>query len=435
MTVDKVSRLLCVVSLVFTALLASAGATASTPVATPVASPLADDALFAWIQLGPGGSVLARAITAQSACPGIRVDGSDATMMRRARFSNQFPVTVCEAALPAAATSVTVLDKNLTMPTSTPKRIAVIGDTGCRLNAYDGFQACNDPAAWPFATIAQQVATWKPDLIIHVGDYLYREQACPAGNTGCAGSPYGDSWATWRADFFDPAAPLLSAAPWVFLRGNHEVCSRAGTGWFRLLDPRPWPGACQEFTEPYPIPFTNTQLIVIDSANAGDEQTSAAETAAYQQQFDVVASLATTDSWLVSHKPAWGVIENSAESQIEVNTDTFEAATEDKLPANIDLVISGHIHLAELFVFASASERPTQLIVGNSGTALDKNVTATLDGQALDDAALETGKTLEQFGFLTLESTSDGWIATEHGQDGTQGSTCTLRAKRATCDF
>ena len=56
---------------------------------------------------------------------------------------------------------------------------------------------------------------------------------------GCAGSPYGDNWAVWQKDFFDPAAPLLAAAPWVLVRGNHELCSRGGHGWFRLLDPHP----------------------------------------------------------------------------------------------------------------------------------------------------------------------------------------------------
>ena len=29
-----------------------------------------------------------------------------------------------------------------------------------------------------------------------------------------------------------PAAELLATAPWVVARGNHELCSRAGLGWF-----------------------------------------------------------------------------------------------------------------------------------------------------------------------------------------------------------
>jgi hypothetical protein len=31
----------------------------------------------------------------------------------------------------------------------------------------------------------------------------------------------------------------LRAAPWIVVRGNHEICRRAGPGYFRLLDPTP----------------------------------------------------------------------------------------------------------------------------------------------------------------------------------------------------
>src|SRR5438309_1335623 len=75
-------------------------------------------------------------------------------------------------------------------------------------------QDCNDPMSWPFATIARLAAAKHPDLVIHVGDYHYRESPCPADRLGCAGSPHGDNWAVWQKDLFDPAAPLLAAAPW-----------------------------------------------------------------------------------------------------------------------------------------------------------------------------------------------------------------------------
>jgi len=46
---------------------------------------------------------------------------------------------------------------------------------------------------------------------VHVGDYVYRERACPEGNAGCRESPFGDRLDTWVADFFAPARPLLAA--------------------------------------------------------------------------------------------------------------------------------------------------------------------------------------------------------------------------------
>ena len=90
-------------------------------------------------------------------------------------------------------------------------------------------------ARWPFATIAAIIAGHRPDLVVHLGDYYYRESSCPDGEEGCAGSPFGDRWSSWNADFFAPARPLLRSAPWVFVRGNHEGCERGGKGWYRFL--------------------------------------------------------------------------------------------------------------------------------------------------------------------------------------------------------
>ena len=60
-----------------------------------------------------------------------------------------------------------------------PRRIVVIGDTGCRLKgkATPGLQR---PRTLPFARVAASAAAFKPDLVIHVGDYHYREDPCPA---------------------------------------------------------------------------------------------------------------------------------------------------------------------------------------------------------------------------------------------------------------
>src|SRR5581483_4696378 len=152
-----------------------------------------------------------------------------------------------------------------TLPPSsaTINRIVVIGDTGCRLARF-AVQDCDNPRAWPFAAIARAAALKRPDLVIHVGDYYYRETACPADRAGCAGSPFGDNWPSWRADFLDPAAPLLAAAPWVMVRGNHELCARGGQGWFRLLDPDPGRADCVDSTSPYRLSLGGLDLLVFD---------------------------------------------------------------------------------------------------------------------------------------------------------------------------
>ena len=251
----------------------------------------------AFVVLGEEGRSIARAITSGAACPVLVVDGSLLRMTIRAPAAtlplrptrsvpeeskpSAFPVQVCEAMLPAGAIHASIGDRALPVVRAEPRRIVVIGDTGCRMKLSDRiFQACNDARQWPFAQIAAAAAAAAPDLVIHVGDYHYRENVCPADNAGCAGSPWGYGWDAWNADLFIPARPLLATAPWVVVRGNHESCDRAGQGWWRFLDPHPLvPGRdCNDaardeagdYSEPYTVPIgAETQLIVFDSSRVG----------------------------------------------------------------------------------------------------------------------------------------------------------------------
>ena len=133
----------------------------------------------AWLELGPGGAVITRAITREDACPPARVDARIVVMAQRARPGPNFPVLSCEITLPEKVRRVVVRGHELEVPDGPPRRIAVLGDTGCRLKQVDGFQACNDPDQWPFARIAKSVARYDPDLIIHVGDILYLARRSP----------------------------------------------------------------------------------------------------------------------------------------------------------------------------------------------------------------------------------------------------------------
>src|SRR5205814_619359 len=124
------------------------------------------------------------------------------------------PVLVCAKAIPAGVTRAAIHDRALALPKAAPQRIVVLGDPGCRIKTADSvFQACNDRTQWPFAAVAAAAAAAAPDLVIHVGDYHYRENECPAGNVQCAASPWGYGWDAWEADLFAPAELLFRAAP------------------------------------------------------------------------------------------------------------------------------------------------------------------------------------------------------------------------------
>ena len=387
----------------------------------------------AWVELGPGGVAQVRAISESAACPGLIVDGAQQAMrIRAASDGGSFAVTVCEASLAAGAREATVGGRWVPLPTASPRRIIVIGDTGCRMEAPDDFQACNDAAAWPFARIAATAAAWRPDVVIHLGDFHYRESPCPAGNAGCAGSPSGDNWPTWRADFFTPAEPLLRTAPWVFIRGNHELCSRAGQGWFRFLEPGPRPATCTDDTAPYVVRLGDVVLAVIDSSPASDSKAVPADVARYAAQLDRLATMKPPYTWLATHRPPWAVINiGGSPPTLATGNATLQAALDGRVPASLRLVLAGHVHLFEALGFGE--RRPVAMVVGNSGTLVDRPVPPNPAGMVLDGATVTTGKTLREFGFVVMDAVGDEWRATVRDVEGRPLAECTITGRTLAC--
>ena len=167
----------------------------------PGSSPPPAGSDAAWVEMTGAGAVV-RANAVRSECPPLTVDGREVPMEIRARADAAFPETLCQARLPARARRVELSGRPVPAPKARIDRIVVLGDTGCRLKGL-AVQNCNDARAWPFAQVARLAAAEKPDLVIHVGDYYYRETACPLNWSGCEGSPHGDASATWAAEFFE----------------------------------------------------------------------------------------------------------------------------------------------------------------------------------------------------------------------------------------
>jgi hypothetical protein len=417
---------------------------------------------YAWLMLGPGGERIARAITGGDACPALEVDGREAAMQVRAVPAPPlFPVLTCEASIPPGASRVAVDGVLLPLPDADVARIAVIGDTGCRLETGDPPQSCNDPVEWPFArvadsvadllgfltgdasgvaaalgdrSVARTVAEVAPQLIVHVGDYLYREDPCPDGDAGCAGSPYGYDWATIEADFFAPARPLFRTAPLALTRGNHESCSRAGAVWFRFLDARPYDPQCSDYTEPYAIDLGNLQLLMFDSSAANDRSVDPAQVAMYRPQFAEIARLAGPRAFFVTHRPMWvfgHAGEQNGQEQLFTGNPTLEAASENRLPDSVELVLSGHVHIFEGLGFAAP--RAPQLVVGNSGTERDVAPTTPLAGLEIGGAEVAVGVAREPFGFVLLGARGDAWEMTLRDVDGATTLACTIGDRTLAC--
>jgi Calcineurin-like phosphoesterase len=352
---------------------------------------------FQWTQYGPSGPEV-RVITNEPTCPVARVNGSETAMRVRAAPGGDYPITVCTVLIPADTKSISISDVPVTLPLPEPRRIAVIGDTGCRLMVpFVPPQACNDPSKWPFRRIAEIIARMQPDLVIHVGDYYYREAPCPSQSRGCGDSPSGDTWLVWRADFFAPADSLLKVSPWVFVRGNHEVCGRGGQGWSRTLEPYAFDevNKCNDDAKPFIVRLPGLILAVMDvsSASAGVEQ---AQVQVYREQYESLADTTSGPSWILQHIPIW------------TNKWLAEAAA-GMLPENVMLILSGHHHFFRVLNYGP--NLPIQIVSGHGGAVLNSGT----------------------FGFLILEKQNDGWRLTNYNDLGVSQQSCFLKGRSATC--
>jgi len=305
----------------------------------------------------------------------------------------------------------------------------ILGDTGCRLETGDPPQSCNDPEKWPFKQIADIASSFGPDLVIHVGDYLYREDACPEGDTGCEGSPFGDNFTSWDADFFTPANRLLNTAPWVVSRGNHEECSRAGKGWFTFLDPNPPFASCQKFTPSYVVDIGFVDLLMLDSSAAEDNSAPSDDVETYASQIEALEEASGDNAWMVTHHPFWGIGESSGE--VFMINDTLQAASDNDLADEISLVVTGHIHFFELINFVQ--NRQPQLIIGMSGTEVDNPVGPPFPGMEIAGATVNEGFNFNNFGFALLELVDGVWNMSIRGVKGDILLECEIDGSAANC--
>jgi len=422
-----------------------------------------------------GQTAVVRVLTSSATCPTVLWDLKTSQIMSvRAAASVApthvqpaavrhalFDVLTCEAAWPDGVRSAQINGQEVPAPAAETKRIVIVADTGCRMKAAEqAFQECNNPKQWPFAQVAQSAAAMKPDLVIHIGDIHYRESPCPKDNAGCQDSPWGYGYDAWRADFFEPARPLLAAAPWVFVRGNHESCNRAGQGWFRFIDGQPWEQerSCDDpaqdgradYSSPYAVPIAaDTQIIVFDSSSAVNKTLHEHDESfdKYAGQLKQVAQLARdkSNNFFLSHHPLLAFLTNKHSHEV------FPAGNKGLLsvfgsqypqtlfPPGITLAMHGHVHLFEYLGFSSA--HPPTLILGNSGSAMDGHAPTRLpaDAQAYPGARVKDYSVSSEYGFATIEQgqgqSGPAWRFTEYTVDGQPTFTCILSAIDKGCRY
>jgi hypothetical protein len=380
-----------------------------------ISNAIGGDTVSAWTFFGPDSKVWVRATTPEKHCPTLVVDSQPVQMRNRNTSMNgSFPVTVCEAEISPTAKKALVNGEPIPVANLSPKKIVILGDTGCVIKQSKNkmkIQNCNDPGQWPFARVAESAANWHPDLVIHVGDYHYREFDCPDSDPRCKNSVSGDRWASWQQDFFGPASHLLKAAPWVITRGNHERCSRAGEGWFRLLEPRTSPEKCTDIRDPYRVKFEGLSLWVIDSADDNNIQGSLTQ----------ISKLFQAGEWIVGHRPF-----------LTPGAD-YEATVQSRLPielqeaGKVGIVLAGHQHRLSINQFNDS--RPPEIISGNGGTDLDPIEGATTRLTHSKRGNLNS-ISFADFGFVTLEHRGDSWLFSVRDTFGKEIVQCSLKQEK-----
>ncbi|WP_299615336.1 metallophosphoesterase [Pelagibius sp.] len=363
------------------------------------------------------GFLVRTVLSPEANCPTVKVRygaavgagaGLHSLVLRERRNPDveRYPVLVCEATLvdPERARSVTFADGgSIALSTrlhadSGPELLAIFGDTGCR---DDRDQDCSG-ANWPFAHLAEDVAGQEngsgrgtPDLVIHLGDFIYGG---------------GDFWAAWQYEFFRPAKPLLEAAPWIMVRGNHEGCGGdAPRGWLLFFDYRPGDGGtdtCASTDRAHLVPSyaldlpNGRRLIVTDSSNAfaaeraralgsncgsiGSEEAQNSESRLdpkdqpgcerFTRQFEHVEYLASDTGldWLITHVPVFAV-EKAHEAKWAPKSSAMMLAASRSVGADgetgVDLVLSGDRHLLQ--IVQPEEIDVAQVTIGTGGVNLD----------------------------------------------------------------
>ena len=369
----------------------------------------------------------------------------------------------CSANMPVGAVAAKIGATSI--PARMPNRVrqmAIFGDTGCRLKGST-IQECNSTTGWPLAQMAQSIASDKPDLMVFTGDFLYRETACPDELADrCAGSPapvsgmpFKDSAESWKVDVFGPMKPLLSAAPLLITRGNHEACSRGGNGYFIYMDPRAGTeNTCAPFTDSegalqvpenelmasfaVDVNIASAQklrFVVVDAAYGEDCEVSDFLDKQRRAFTDAQKLAAGHTSWLVVHKPivAWQPADDCAPTGGWIAADQTVASF--GLLNDYNLMLSSHIHVVES---VNIPGLPAQLVIGNGGSLLEQSSSPIPDfGPSFPGvtyAAPTSSWMAVRFGYVLARPTSGhDWSMQMRNPDGTSFATCELRAKRLDC--
>ncbi|MBY0281022.1 MAG: metallophosphoesterase [Alphaproteobacteria bacterium] len=379
-----------------------------------------------WVQINHDGENEARIITRQDTCPMINIDGQAFLMESRVTSDHgNYPILVCKKTLPKTYSKISVLNQTFSHSSKPINKIAIIGDTGCRDS-----QNINDPKQWPFPQIVENISNHNPDLVIHLGDYIYQKDSRYTSTTA---NP--DRWEQWKIEFFDPADKLLKQAPWLFLKGNIEFL-KVPEGWMRLVSAYPYPTTFTQEEEPFWVDsIEGVSLLVHDSSAAHTDFVPNVES--YRSKLRKLDfSKGDRNVWLLTHRPLVGVVtlkhkNNNNESILSDSGYLLKVFKE--IYSKLRLTISGHVHT---FQYLKSRQLPDQFIMGNGGVLLEKVASPpVLNNAIIHSQIIEKGMTVNQFGYGMLERHKELWVLSLYSVKNSILARCTIGKTMSQCEF
>lgn len=355
--------------------------------------------------------------------------------------------------------SSTPLSDSLKNKAATGLKVAIVGDTGCRVRGKE-VQNCLDEKSWPLKRIAESIAKESPDLIIHVGDYHYRVSCkdsplCPSLN-----STLGYTWESWEAEWFAPTL-AISHIPTVYVRGNHENCRRAWLHWEKYLAPGPVDLSECAVMDAFQVTDLGEILLVnLDVNWVSDEPLNTKEPSADKEKLkaylekvksEIIAIKKNSSKqvWVLIHKPPYGAVPYLKKTDKEVPEEKSEKVSNKEIYWDfgtprmtkiiqdinfdqvVDLYISGHIHNVQMV----SGNHPLQIVAGESGTSLDpvgdyaKDLIPMINGST---AFIPTAED-DRFGYLIMQKKAKETSIFVKDPDGKLEFQCTTDLQTYDC--
>ncbi len=318
-------------------------------------------------------------------------------------------------------------------------KIAIMGDTGCRLKESkvgNRYQDCSDLGEWPYPEVVKTIAKDQYDFAIHTGDYHYREQCTDEKICPKITQSVGYGWAPWWDDFYGPSQALFAKSPILFIRGNHEDCQRAFSGWSPLASiPKRFDEKC-EVVEPYQwIEIEDLVLINFDDSAFDDRKEITSEQfQKWVQAFKILAERVSVakknkEIWFIAHRPILGFIPNKEDAEpVPISDKLKQALSEAGMLSLVDYYLSGHVHSQQV---VTTEKQAVQVIVGHTGTGLEP-----FGRKIMNQNVITTTESKRSFGYAIFERLGHKkWKWQFKNIGGQSELDCQVTGAKVNCDF